>query len=108
MAYPAQPAAIEALLTALQTLTPATRIGPAEFHEHRTAETDFGFDPPQATLILEAGERRWQVLIGNKTAPGDQAFIRVVGVGGAVVTAAGRLKVVAPSGNDWRRTAPVA
>jgi hypothetical protein len=108
MAYPAQPAAIEALLTALQKLTPATRISAAEFHEHRTAETDFGFDVPQVSLVIEAGEQRWQVLIGNKTAPGDQVFIRVVGMEGAFVTDAGWLRFVPHSGNDWRSTALAA
>jgi len=108
MAYPAQPAAIEALLTALQKLTPATRISAAEFHEHRTAEADFGFDPPQISLVLEAGEQRLQVQVGNKTAPGDQAFVRVVGVEGAFVTDADWLRLIPRSGNDWRSTALVA
>jgi hypothetical protein len=41
IAYPAQPAAIEALLDALQKLTPATRINAAELRNHRNADPHF-------------------------------------------------------------------
>src|ERR1017187_3812274 len=44
--YPAQPAAIEALLDALQKLTPATRISAAELRNHRNADVEFGFETP--------------------------------------------------------------
>ena len=108
IAYPAQPAAIEALLTALEKLAPATRITAGELHEHRTANADFGFDSPQVSLVIEAGEQRWQLLIGNKTAPGDQVFLRVVGVDGAFATDAGWLKFIPRTANDWRSTALVA
>ena len=108
MDYPAQLAAIEGLLTALQKLVPATRISAGELREHRAASADFGFESPQAKLVIEAGEQSWQLLIGNKTAPGDQVFLRVVGVDGAFVTDAGWLKFVPRSANDWRSTALVA
>ena len=47
VAYPAQAAAIEALLDALQKLTPATRISAAELHNHHNADTEFGFETPR-------------------------------------------------------------
>jgi hypothetical protein len=108
IAYPAQPAAIEGLLAALQTLAPATRISASELHEHRTASADLGFDSPQVSLVLEAGEQRWQLLVGNKTAPGDQVFVRVVGMDGAFVTDADWLKFIPRTASDWRSTALVA
>jgi len=106
--YPAQSAAVEALLDALQKLTPATRISAGEVHAHRTADADFGFDPPQISLAITAGDRRWQLQVGNKTAPGDQVFLRLVGVEGAFVTDAGWLKLIPRSAGDWRSTALVA
>ena len=106
--YPAQSAAIETLLDALQKLTPATRISAAELREHHNAETEFGFDSPQISLVIEAGDQRWQLLIGNKTAPGDQVFLRVVGADGALVTDAAWLKFIPRSANDWRDTALVS
>ena len=104
VAYPAQPAAIEALLTALQKLTPATRISASE---HHPISADFGFDSPQLSLFVEAGEQRWQLIIGNLTAPGDQVFIRVVGLDGAFVTDAAWLQLLPRTADAWRDTALV-
>jgi Domain of unknown function (DUF4340) len=108
IAYPAQPAAIETLLEALQKLTPATAISAAELHEHRTAETDFGFAAPQFKLVLDAGDQHWELIVGGKTAPGDQIYLRVVGVDGAFVTDADWLKLIPHSAGEWRSTALVA
>jgi hypothetical protein len=108
IAYPAQSAAIETLLAALEKLTPATRISAGELREHHTASADYGFDSPQISLVVEAGDRRWQLLVGNKTAPGDQVFLRVVGVDGAFVADADWLKLIPHSASEWRSTALVA
>ena len=108
MAYPAQPAAIETLLAALQKLAPATRISAGELREHRTADADFGFDPPQISLTITAGDQRWQLQVGNRTAPGDQVFLRVVGTDSAFVADADWLKYLPHSAGDWRSTALVA
>jgi len=105
--YPAQTAAIETLLDALQKLVPATRISAAELREHRTTEAEFGFDNPQFSISVEAGDHGWQLTVGNKTAPGDQVFLRVVGTDGAFVTDAGWLGFIPRSANDWRDTALV-
>jgi hypothetical protein len=105
--YPAQPAAIEALLDTLQKLTPATRISAAELRDHRDADAEFGFENPRTSLVVEAGDQRWQLLVGNKTAPGDQVFVRVVGVEGAFVTDADWLKFIPQTADDWRDTALV-
>ena len=75
--------------------------------DHNNADAEFGFDNPQFSLVIEAGGQRWQLLVGNKTAPGDQVFLRVVGVDGAFVADAGWLKFIPRSANDWRDTALV-
>ena len=106
--YPAQSAAVEALLNALQKLNPATRISAGELQEHRTADADFGFDAPQISLVVTAGEQRWQLKVGNKTAPGDQVFLRVVGVDGAFVADADWLQFIPRSADAWRSSALVA
>jgi hypothetical protein len=105
--YPAQPAAIEALLDALQKLTPAMRLSAGELRERPDAEKEFGFDSPQISLVIEAGEQRWQLLVGNKTAPGDQVFLRVVGVEGVFVTDADWLQFIPRTDSDWRDTSLV-
>ena len=108
VAYPAQPVAIEALLAALQKLAAATRISAGELREHPKASADYGFDSPQTTLVVEAGDQRWQLLVGNRTAPGDQVFLRVVGVDGTFVADADWLKFLPRTASDWRSTALVA
>jgi Domain of unknown function (DUF4340) len=108
VAYPAQPAAIETLLAALQKLTNATSISAAELHAHPNAETDFGFASPQFKLVLDAGDQHWELIVGGKTAPGDQVYLRVVGVDGVFVTDTDWLKLIPRSAGDWRSTALVA
>lgn len=107
IAYPAQSAAIEALLDALQKLTPATRLSAAELRNHRNADVEFGFETPRISLVIETGGQRRQLLVGNKTPPGDQVFLRVVGMDGAFVADADWLKFIPLSANDWRDTALV-
>ncbi|MGH7951173.1 MAG: DUF4340 domain-containing protein [Limisphaerales bacterium] len=101
--YPAQSAAIEGLLGALQKLTPATRISASELRKNH-ADSEFGFDPPQLSVVLESDDNRRELQIGNKTAPGDQVFVRVVGTDGAFVTDVGWLKLIPQAANDWRDT----
>jgi hypothetical protein len=108
LSYPAQPAAIGTLLAALQQLAPAIpKIGAAELHENKNSDAEFGFDNPQATLVIGAGDQSWQLKIGNKTPPGDQVYLRVVGVDGVFVADAGWLKLLPRSATDWRSTALV-
>jgi hypothetical protein len=105
--YPAQSAAIEALLAALQKLTPAIRISAGELREQRSAEADYGFETPQVSLVIEAGDQRWQLKVGNRTAPGDQVFLRIVGTDVVYVVDANWLKYLPRSADDWRTTALV-
>jgi Domain of unknown function (DUF4340) len=108
ISYPAQSAAVEELLDALQHLVAATRITAGEIHEHHSSTAGFGFDPPQVSVAITAGDQRWQLQVGNMTAPGDQVFLRVVGVDGVFVADAAWLKLIPRSANDWRSTALVA
>ena len=105
--YPAQTTAIELLLGALQQLVPATRISAAELSEHQAADAEYGFDPPQFSINVAGGNHVWHLKVGNKTAPGDQVFLRVVGADGAFVTDADWLRFIPRSANDWRDTALV-
>ena len=107
IAYPAQTAAIAALAGALEKLAPVTRLTAAEMRAHKNADADFGFENPQFRLEVFAGEQSWHLLVGNKTAPGDQVFIRVVGLDGAFVTDAGWLQLLPRSADEWRDTALV-
>ena len=86
-AYPAQAAAIDALLGTLEKISPQ-RLTAGEVHG-RNSDAEFGFANPQFSLTVAAGDQQWQLRIGNKTAPGDQVFVRVVGLDGVFVADAG-------------------
>jgi hypothetical protein len=108
ISYPAQSTAIEALLGALQKLTPATKISATELRENKNSESEFGFENPQFGIDVMAGDQIWHLQVGNKTAPGDQVFVRVVGTDGAFVTSADWLKFIPHSANEWRDTSLLA
>jgi hypothetical protein len=102
--YPAQTAAIEGLLGALQKLTPVLTFTAGEMNGRKNADAEFGFDNPQYTLDVAAGDETWHLRVGNKTAPGDGVYVRVVGTTGAFVTGTGWLQYLKRDANDWRDT----
>lgn len=100
--YPARTSSIEGLLSFLEKLTAATYITPAELKKHTETKDAYGFDPPQDSLIIDQGNRTSRLWIGNKTAPGDQVFLEVVGVEGVYVVDAELLKWIPRTLDDWR------
>jgi len=105
LVYPAQAAAVEALAGALEKLVPATRLTAGKIRAHKNADAEFGFDNPQFRLLVKTDGQQRQLLVGRLTAPGDQVYIRVVGVDGAFVTDAAWLALLPHSAGDWRDTA---
>ncbi|HWH70286.1 MAG TPA: DUF4340 domain-containing protein [Candidatus Sulfotelmatobacter sp.] len=104
-AYPAQAASIDLLLGVLERLTPATYITAGELVRRPKADEEYGFTSQHAaSIILQQGDYRAHVLLGAKTAPGDQVFLQVVGVQGVYVVDADLLKLIPRSVNDWRDT----
>jgi hypothetical protein len=102
--YPAQAAAIEGLLSALEKLAPVMSFSAAEMSGHKDADAEFGFDNPQFRLDLATDEQSWHLLVGNKTAPGDGVYVRVVGATGSFVTGTGWLQFLPHDAGDWRDT----
>jgi hypothetical protein len=107
IAYPAQAASVESLLATLERLTSATYITAAELRRRPKADEEYGFDTPQYSLILQQADNQCQVLIGSRTAPGDQVFVQVVGVEGIYVVDAELLKLLPRTPTDWRDTSLV-
>jgi hypothetical protein len=108
LVYPALATNIENLLSALEGLTAATMISPAEMRSRPNADEEFGFAAPQASILLQqTNASPARVLFGAKTVPGDQVFLQVVGREGAYVVDADVLKLIPGSANDWRDTAVV-
>lgn len=105
LAYPAAPVAVESLLKFLEQLVPQTRISPEEMSRRKHGADEFGFDAPQAVLILQAGESRHELQIGARTAAGDQVYLQVVGRPGIYVVEATLIDRLPRTVNDWRETA---
>jgi hypothetical protein len=102
IAYPAQAGAVESLLAMLEQLVPATYIPPGELKSIAQSDREFGFDVPQATVVLQQPGYAARIRVGAKTAPGDQVFLQVVGVEGVYAVDAELLKLIPQSANDWR------
>jgi len=102
--YPAQQTAIEGLLGTLEKLTPVLSFSPSEMSGKKNADAELGFDSPQFSLDLTAGEQTWHVRVGRKTAPGDGVYVQVVGAPGAYVTDVNWLQFLPHDANVWRDT----
>jgi hypothetical protein len=102
--YPAQATVVESLLGTLAKLTPAAALTPAEMSHRKDAEAEFGFDNPQFRLDLADDDQNWHVVVGNKTAPGDGVYVRMVGAAGAFVTDTSWLQFLPRDAGDWRDT----
>lgn len=105
LAYPAAPVAVESLLKFLEQLVPQTRITPEEMRGRKLTADEFGFDAPQAVLILQAGELRHELQIGARSAAGDQVYVQIVGRPGIYVVEATLIDRLPRTVNDWRETA---
>src|SRR5437879_454679 len=60
LVYPARAGAVENLLAGLEKLTPATYIAERDISNRTRTDEEFGFKPPQASLIFEQGGYRRQ------------------------------------------------
>lgn len=102
--YPAQDTSVDILLTALENLKASAQITATEWRRYPNADAEFGFDAPQASIAIHSRDSRRQVLLGARTAPGDQVYLQVVGVEGAYVIDAEFLKLIPRKVDDWRDT----
>ena len=100
--YPAHGTNIESLLSALEKTIPQRHFSSQELGGAREMDQKFGFDPPVNTLIFQPEDLHVQ--IGDTTAPGDEVFVKIVGVDGVFVVGADLLKWIPRSANDWRET----
>lgn len=102
--YPAQNTAVEALLAALEKLSPALRLTAAEMQSHKNAAAEFGFENPQFTIDITAGAQSWHLHVGGLTAPGDGVYVQLIGSADALVTGTDWLKLLPREATAWRDT----
>ncbi|HNQ72067.1 MAG TPA: DUF4340 domain-containing protein [Verrucomicrobiota bacterium] len=102
--YPAQKAGLEALLATLERLAPLQTISSAELRSHTNVDEEFGFQN-RRMLTLQSDRDTRPLQFGNRTAPGDGVYVRVVGGESVFVVDAGLLDLLPGKPDDWRDTA---
>jgi hypothetical protein len=105
LVYPAQSTSVRTLLEALQQLTVAHSLSEQELRKDPHADEDYGIDPPQISLVLRETDSTNWISFGRRTAPGDQVFVRIIGLEGVSVVDADLLNLLPPTANAWRETA---
>jgi hypothetical protein len=105
LAYPAAPVAIERLLKGLENAIVSVQLSPRDLNSRRQKSSDFGLEPPQASIVVERGSDRVELQIGGLTTTGEQVYVQVVGVAGISVTDAGLLGLLPRTVSDWRNLA---
>ncbi|HTD65531.1 MAG TPA: DUF4340 domain-containing protein, partial [Candidatus Limnocylindria bacterium] len=104
--YPAANFAVQNFLETLERVLPATHITPREILSRKQTDSDFGFDAPLITLVLErAGESSQQLRFGARTPAGDQVYVDMIGQPGVFVVGAEMLDRMPLTPHDWRNTA---
>ena len=104
IAYPAQPYAIEGLLQSLETLAARVSITADELAARQKSIAEFGLDVPAATLTLQHGGLRTEILFGAKTPVGDQVYLQVQSAPGLYLVNAELFDRLPRSSTDWRDT----
>jgi hypothetical protein len=102
LTYPAEGEAVDGLLHVLRQLNGRHRLGAEELRSHKHVEKEFGFAPPQFSILAQQGDEVTQVLVGNLTPLKDQVFVQVVGLPGIFLVEAALLEWIPRSADDWR------
>jgi hypothetical protein len=105
--YPAEPEVVASLLTVLRQLTSDRKLSAKEVRQHAQNQKEFGFDPPQFSILIQQGKDVTPVLLGNLTALKDQVFVQVVGQAEIYLAEAALLRYVPRTADDWRSAALV-
>jgi hypothetical protein len=100
--YPAHAPNVEGLLRGLENLAGQAQIPAGDLRGRANADKEFGFDPPQFTLVIHQGNYRHQILVGARTALKDQVFLQAVGTVGIFLVDADLLKLIPNRVDEWR------
>lgn len=103
--YPAQSDSVRKLLDAFQKLTVVHSISEEELGKDANADEEYGLEPPQMSAVLQGDTSTSRINFGRRTAPGDQVFVRIVGIDGISVVGADILNLFPTNADAWRETA---
>lgn len=102
IAYPAKVHAVEWLIQSLEEAVPLTQIPKQELEAAKRTIAEFGLDVPQATLTLQHGGERTEIMFGSKTPVGDGVYVQVLNQPDVYVLAAEFVDRLPRSFQDWR------
>lgn len=100
--YPAHAERIENLLASVENLNSPKRLNVAGQASGRDRKADFGLDPPVATLTLQHGGRRSEILFGAKSPLGDEVYIQLLASPTVYVVDATLFERLPKGVDDWR------
>jgi hypothetical protein len=99
--YPANAALVGRFLQGLAQWEWETFLGPDELTNRPNAMEEFGFDPPQFTLLLREEGRERVLNIGHVSAVGDQVYLNFSG-STVIYIAADLLRGMTTNPDQWR------
>ncbi|HLP77595.1 MAG TPA: DUF4340 domain-containing protein, partial [Candidatus Paceibacterota bacterium] len=103
--YPAHARRIQALLSTMEKLTASHFLNAQELKTIPDFDTQFGFNSPHCSLLLN--DKKYLVLVGRRTPPGDQVYLQIVGSEGVYIVDADFVRLLPQTADDWRETALV-
>ena len=92
----------------LEELAGHARIPAEDLVSQRRSAADYGLDVPQASLTLQAGEQRVELLFGAKTTVGDQVYLQLLGSPNIYLAPAELFDRLPRTMYDWRDPALVS
>ena len=102
ISYPAKVPAVEWLIQSLEEAVPLTLIPKRELDATKRTIAEFGLDVPQATLTLQHGGERTELMFGAKTPVGDGVYVQVLNEPDIYVLPAEIASRLPRSFQDWR------
>jgi len=102
ISYPAKVAAVDWLIHSLEETVPLIQISRQELDAAKRTIAEFGLDVPQATLTLQHGGQRTELLFGAKTPIGDGVYVQVLNQPDIYVLPIDIANRLPRSFQDWR------
>lgn len=102
ISYPAKVPAVEWLIQSLEEAVPLIQIPKQELDAAKRTVAEFGLDVPQATLTLQHGGQRTEIMFGAKTPIGDGVYVQVLNQPDIYVLPAEIASRLPRSFQDWR------
>jgi hypothetical protein len=93
---------VERILQLIAEMTSQTYLSAQELAASRKTIAEFGLDLPVATLTLQHGGRRTEILFGSKTTVGDQVYLQLLNSPGIYLVNAELFDHLPRNAYDWR------